>query len=154
MTPKDHSTAGKVRLGAITKAGDEALRSVLVAGATSMIQQVRKGPRTSLAWLLHSSNASRPSSPPWRSPTDGAHHLEADGQRRALQPAARATTLRSPTDSLAPGTRRQGQAACGGDLRSALTRLPYALPARRHRRKRSYRPHSTSDGAQHDSPAD
>jgi transposase len=32
MTPKDHSTAGKMRLGAITKAGDEALRSVLVAG--------------------------------------------------------------------------------------------------------------------------
>jgi transposase len=29
LTPKDHSTAGKVRLGVITRAGDEALRSVL-----------------------------------------------------------------------------------------------------------------------------
>jgi transposase len=26
LTPKDHSTAGKVRLGVITRAGDEALR--------------------------------------------------------------------------------------------------------------------------------
>ncbi len=32
LTPKDHSTAGKVRLGAITRAGDEALRAVLVSG--------------------------------------------------------------------------------------------------------------------------
>jgi transposase len=34
LTPKDHSTAGKVRLGSITRAGDEGLRSVLVVGAT------------------------------------------------------------------------------------------------------------------------
>ena len=32
LTPKDHSTAGKVRLGVITRAGDEGLRSVLVVG--------------------------------------------------------------------------------------------------------------------------
>ena len=30
LTPKDHSTGGKVKLGVITRAGDEALRSVLV----------------------------------------------------------------------------------------------------------------------------
>ena len=36
LTPKDHSTAGKVRLGEVTRAGDEALRSVLVLGATSV----------------------------------------------------------------------------------------------------------------------
>jgi transposase len=30
LTPKDHSTAGKARLGGITRAGDEGLRSVLV----------------------------------------------------------------------------------------------------------------------------
>src|SRR5277367_6461134 len=40
LTPKDHSTAGKVRLGVITRAGDKALRSVLVVGATSVILQV------------------------------------------------------------------------------------------------------------------
>jgi transposase len=43
LTPKDHSTAGKVRLGVITRAGDEVLRSVLVVGATSVVRQVRSG---------------------------------------------------------------------------------------------------------------
>lgn len=43
LTPKDHSTAGKVRLGGITRAGDETLRSVLVVGATSVVTQVRNG---------------------------------------------------------------------------------------------------------------
>ncbi|MCG8456037.1 MAG: IS110 family transposase [Holophagales bacterium] len=43
LTPKDHSTAGRTRLGGITRAGDEALRSVLVAGATAVIQQARRG---------------------------------------------------------------------------------------------------------------
>jgi transposase len=42
LTPKDHSTAGKVRHGVITRAGDEALRSVLVVGATAVIRQVRR----------------------------------------------------------------------------------------------------------------
>ena len=42
LTPKDHSTGGKVRLGSITRAGDEILRSTLVLGATSLLQQVRK----------------------------------------------------------------------------------------------------------------
>ena len=45
LTPKDHSTAGKVRLGVITRAGDEALRSVMVVGATAVIQHVRRGGR-------------------------------------------------------------------------------------------------------------
>jgi len=52
LTPKDHSTAGKTRLGVITRAGDESLRSLLVAGATSVIQQVRKGRGHPSPWLL------------------------------------------------------------------------------------------------------
>ena len=50
LTPKNHSTAGKVRLGVITRAGDEGLRSVLVVGATAVIQQARRGGRAS-PWL-------------------------------------------------------------------------------------------------------
>ena len=50
LTPKDHSTAGKVRLGVITRAGDEALRSVLVVGATAVIQQALRSGRAS-PWL-------------------------------------------------------------------------------------------------------
>ncbi len=52
LTPKDHSTAGKRRLGVITRAGDEALRSVLVAGATAVIQQAQKGRGYSPPWLV------------------------------------------------------------------------------------------------------
>ena len=52
LTPKDHSTAGKTRLGVITHAGDERLRSVLVAGATAVIQQVRRGKGNPSRWLV------------------------------------------------------------------------------------------------------
>jgi transposase len=51
LTPKDHSTAGRQRLGAITKAGDEALRSVLVCGAMAVIRQARAGRRKPSPWL-------------------------------------------------------------------------------------------------------
>ena len=51
LTPKDHSTAGKNRLGGITKAGDEALRAVLVTGATAVIQQARRGGGKTSPWL-------------------------------------------------------------------------------------------------------
>jgi transposase len=50
LTPRDHSTAGKVRLGVITRAGDEGLRSVLVVGATSVIQHAMRSGKAS-PWL-------------------------------------------------------------------------------------------------------
>ncbi len=50
LTPRDHSTAGKVRLGVITRAGDEGLRSVLVVGATAVIRQAQRHGRAS-PWL-------------------------------------------------------------------------------------------------------
>jgi transposase len=50
LTPQDHSTAGKVRLGGITRAGDEGLRSVLVVGATTVIRHAQRGGRPS-PWL-------------------------------------------------------------------------------------------------------
>lgn len=53
LTPRDHSTAGKTRLGVITRAGDEALRSALVVGATALLQQVRAGrSKHASPWLL------------------------------------------------------------------------------------------------------
>jgi len=53
LTPRDHSTAGKVRLGVITRAGDEALRSTLVVGATALLRHVRKGQGSNASpWLL------------------------------------------------------------------------------------------------------
>jgi transposase len=53
LTPKDHSTAGRVRHGVITRAGDEAMRSVLVVGATAVIRQLRRGQsKTASPWLV------------------------------------------------------------------------------------------------------
>jgi transposase len=51
LTPADHSSGGKQKLGGITRAGDEALRTVLICGATAVIRHVLSG---------HSKNAS-----PW-----------------------------------------------------------------------------------------
>ena len=52
LTPKDHSTAGKTRLGVITRAGDETLRRTLILGATAVIQQVRRGRGHPSPWLI------------------------------------------------------------------------------------------------------
>lgn len=51
LTPKDHSTAGKMRHGGITRAGDEGLRAALVSGATAYIQQVKRGRTKPSPWL-------------------------------------------------------------------------------------------------------
>ena len=48
----DHSTAGKTRLGRITRAGDETLRSLLVVGATAVIGAAQRGTtRRTMPWL-------------------------------------------------------------------------------------------------------
>lgn len=53
LTPRDHSTAGKTRLGGITRAGDELLRSTLVVGATAVIRHVRQTQgKNASPWLL------------------------------------------------------------------------------------------------------
>jgi transposase len=51
LTPKDHSTAGRQRLGVITRAGDAALRRTLVVGATAVIQQLKRGRGAASPWL-------------------------------------------------------------------------------------------------------
>jgi transposase len=50
LTPREHSTAGRQRLGRISREGDEGLRRLLVLGATAVIRQAKPG-RT-LPWLL------------------------------------------------------------------------------------------------------
>ena len=52
LTPKDHSTAGKYRLGGITRAGDPTLRSMLVEGAMAVIGQAERNPAKASPWLL------------------------------------------------------------------------------------------------------
>jgi hypothetical protein len=48
---KNHSTAGKTRLGAITRAGDAMLRRVLVVGAMAVIQQLKRRKEPPPSWL-------------------------------------------------------------------------------------------------------
>jgi transposase len=52
LTPKEHSTGGKQRMGRISRAGNERLRTLLVAGATSVIRVAgRPGSRQMTEWL-------------------------------------------------------------------------------------------------------
>lgn len=51
LVPKEHSTAGKQRLGAISRAGNERLRQLLVLGATAVISHAKPGRPGVSAWL-------------------------------------------------------------------------------------------------------
>ncbi len=52
LTPKEHSTGGKQRMGKISKAGNERLRQLLVVGAMSVIRFAKPGSRSASGWLL------------------------------------------------------------------------------------------------------
>jgi transposase len=52
LTPKEHSTGGKQRMGGISRAGNERLRRLLVTGATAVIRfAVRPGNKQATEWL-------------------------------------------------------------------------------------------------------
>jgi transposase len=52
LTPKEHSTGGKQRMGEISRAGNERLRALLVTGATSVIKAATKpGSKQMTDWL-------------------------------------------------------------------------------------------------------
>ena len=53
LTPKEHSTGGKQRMGGISRAGNERLRRLLVTGATAVIRcRHRPGNKQTTEWLL------------------------------------------------------------------------------------------------------
>jgi transposase len=53
LTPKEHSTGGKQRMGGISRAGNERLRRLLVTGATAVIRfATRPGNKLASEWLL------------------------------------------------------------------------------------------------------
>jgi transposase len=53
LTPKEHSTGGKQRMGGISRAGHERLRTLLVSGATAVIRHAaRPGSKLTTGWLL------------------------------------------------------------------------------------------------------
>lgn len=136
LTPKDHSTAGKQRLGVITRAGDESLRQTLVLGATAMIQQVRKGRAEGSPWLVELIKrkppklaavalANKTARIAWKLMVSGEHY----------RPEAASSRLVSATGSVAPSSRRQGRCAppAGGGLKASLDharRWRSGLPSR------------------------
>jgi transposase len=92
LTPKDHSTVGKVRLGVITRAGDEGLRAVLVVGATAVIQHVRRGGRA-LPWLAELQTQVAEVGRCGIGQEDGAHRLETNGFGKRLRREIRARNV-------------------------------------------------------------
>ncbi len=110
LTPKDHSTAGKTRLGVITRAGDEALRRTLVVGATSVIKQVNKGKGNPSPWLRDLVARK----PPKLAAVALANKVARIAWKLMLSDQrydpARAGIV-SPSTSIAPASRRQGRCA-------------------------------------------
>lgn len=51
LTPRNHSSGGKERLGKITKMGDRYLRQLIVVGMTSRVRQVTSHPERADPWL-------------------------------------------------------------------------------------------------------
>jgi transposase len=52
LTPREHSTGGKQRMGGISRAGNERLRQLLVLGATAVIRHAKPGSKSASPWLL------------------------------------------------------------------------------------------------------
>jgi len=52
LVPREHSTGGKQRLGAISRAGDERLRQLLVLGATAVIRYAKPDRPGVSPWLI------------------------------------------------------------------------------------------------------
>ena len=88
LTPKDHSTASKIRLGVIST-GDEGLRSVLVVGATSVIQHAMRSGKAS-PWLAALLKRKPPKLAAVALANNRAHRLEddADGEDYSTKSAA------------------------------------------------------------------
>lgn len=111
LTPKDHSTAGKMRLGVITRAGDEALRSTMVQGATALIQHLRKGRGKHSPWLVDLVRRKPPKLAAVALANKTARvawKLMVSGERYDPHRAGRFVP---PTGSIAPRSPRQGRYA-------------------------------------------
>jgi transposase len=59
LTPQQHSTGGKIRLGGISKRGDRYLRRLLVVGATAVMRHIKDKPTPMADWIRKLSAATR-----------------------------------------------------------------------------------------------
>lgn len=51
LAPNEHSTAGKRRIGSISKEGDESLRTLLVLGAATVLIRAKRDPASAMPWV-------------------------------------------------------------------------------------------------------
>jgi transposase len=121
LTPKDHSTAGKMRHGGITRAGDEGLRAALVSGATAYIQQVKRGRTRPSPWLagllkrkpeklVAVALANKTVRIAWKLMVSGERYDRAKAEAREARGAAQYGSS-APSASLQPDTAAHGTAA-------------------------------------------
>jgi transposase len=116
LTPKDHSTAGRQRLGVITRAGDETLRSLMVVGATAVIQQARRRRDRASPWLVDLLARKPPKLAAVALANKTARiawKLMVSGERYDPHHAgpSRGAPSSPPADRVAPCSRRQGRSA-------------------------------------------
>lgn len=52
LTPRERSTGGRQSMGGISRAGNEALRALLVSGAMAVIRHAKPGSKSCSPWLL------------------------------------------------------------------------------------------------------
>jgi transposase len=86
LTPKEHSTGGKQRMGGISRAGNERLRALLVVGATSVIK-VAERPGNQCATACAVEAAATQASQGRRGGTrqqNGPHRMGDDDERRSV----------------------------------------------------------------------
>ena len=85
LTPKEHSTGGRQRLGGISRAGNERLRQVLVLGAMAVIRYAKPGSETASPWLFGIAGAQAAQARGGGSgQQDGPHRVGHDGDRGSV----------------------------------------------------------------------
>ena len=89
LTPKEHSTGGKQRLGKISKAGNERLRQLLFVGAMSVIRfsQARQQVRLGVAFAIAGAQAAQ-ARRGGSGQQDGQDHLVHDVTRGSVSASA------------------------------------------------------------------
>ena len=109
LTPKQNSSGGKAKLGAITKQGNPYIRRLLVVGSTSVLRHAGKRKGTSPSGSPLYGPESRSASSPWRSPT-GENLLGDHDRRRMLPSQGLRQGIASPSEaSFFPGVRQAQQ---------------------------------------------
>jgi transposase len=128
LTPKDHSTAGKVRLGVITRAGDEGLRSVLVVGAAAVIQQAQRGGRARADQEEATTERSKSSKLKEKIAALKKAHAATQGDRRPGTSRTKQTDLADRPRCPFDGRKWRGTGVVGYNVQTARLKSPDRCP--------------------------